>query len=460
MRKFYSTLGLALCMGVAVAAPTVKKANLISPSQISFDATKVYTPAKTMAKKPAKAPSFNDFCTNYAWVGLDGLDIQGKYDGYTMGDIVMYPAEKDGDVYIFGINTGSSAPVTGNLDLSVGILSIPSNQLLSQVEEDGETYELRFMHYEWVFSSDGTSATPEFRSAPMEGTIYAYEDGGYYIDFPFYDGFAVELQQAGQTIGYYCFFYGSSWQMREAELDSTGWTPAGTATVNDMWFDALVEYNSDQVVGQYTVPYETFDENPNLIRLVDPYGPNTPYADSNLSKVQGSILFNIEETEAVEVRRCYDALLGYAIGEDGEPDPNEPVYAQMANYSGLMLTDGAYYPGNMVGYYRYDGFDYDMIIEFLENRSVMVDNTITVNDPIWSMSWYLHEDTEGLFEPNDMGTPTITLNQGAGVNGINLDDSNAPVKYYNIQGVEIINPAKGQIVIKKQGSKTTKFIAQ
>lgn len=39
-------------------------------------------------------------------------------------------------------------------------------------------------------------------------------------------------------------------------------------------------------------------------------------------------------------------------------------------------------------------------------------------------------------------------------------DVNAPVEYYNLQGQKVVNPAAGQLVIKKQGSKVTKMIAQ
>ena len=36
-------------------------------------------------------------------------------------------------------------------------------------------------------------------------------------------------------------------------------------------------------------------------------------------------------------------------------------------------------------------------------------------------------------------------------------DANAPVEYYNLQGVKVANPENG-IFIKKQGTKTTKVI--
>lgn len=45
----------------------------------------------------------------------------------------------------------------------------------------------------------------------------------------------------------------------------------------------------------------------------------------------------------------------------------------------------------------------------------------------------------------------------AGVEGTIADDVNAPVKYYNLQGVEIANPENG-LFIKKQGAKATKVV--
>ena len=43
-----------------------------------------------------------------------------------------------------------------------------------------------------------------------------------------------------------------------------------------------------------------------------------------------------------------------------------------------------------------------------------------------------------------------------GIYGINAD-ANAPVEYYNLQGVKVENPSNG-IFIKKQGAKATKVV--
>ncbi len=48
-----------------------------------------------------------------------------------------------------------------------------------------------------------------------------------------------------------------------------------------------------------------------------------------------------------------------------------------------------------------------------------------------------------------------------GVNDVIVDNtSNSAVEYFNLQGVRVNNPAKGQLVIKRQGDKVSKIIAQ
>lgn len=51
------------------------------------------------------------------------------------------------------------------------------------------------------------------------------------------------------------------------------------------------------------------------------------------------------------------------------------------------------------------------------------------------------------------------LNTTGSVEGIvNDTDADAPVEYYNLQGVRVANPEAGQLVIKRQGSTVTKMI--
>lgn len=50
----------------------------------------------------------------------------------------------------------------------------------------------------------------------------------------------------------------------------------------------------------------------------------------------------------------------------------------------------------------------------------------------------------------------ITDEGDTGIDEINADD-NAPAEYFNLQGVRVANPVKGQIYIKRQGAKVTKI---
>jgi len=57
----------------------------------------------------------------------------------------------------------------------------------------------------------------------------------------------------------------------------------------------------------------------------------------------------------------------------------------------------------------------------------------------------------------DKGNQIITLEGLEGVDSIVVDDSNAPVEYFNLQGVRVAEPTTG-LYIRRQGSKTTKVI--
>lgn len=80
---------------------------------------------------------------------------------------------------------------------------------------------------------------------------------------------------------------------------------------------------------------------------------------------------------------------------------------------------------------------------------------------IFSMMKY---DNGDWWTTNSEGLTSIKLPEGfnfaAGVEGITADDSDAPVEYYNLQGMRVVNPAAGQVYIRRAGSKVTKEIAR
>lgn len=47
-----------------------------------------------------------------------------------------------------------------------------------------------------------------------------------------------------------------------------------------------------------------------------------------------------------------------------------------------------------------------------------------------------------------------------GIDNVNVDNTNAPVEYYNLQGMKVNTPAAGQIVIRRQGTEATKILVK
>lgn len=71
-----------------------------------------------------------------------------------------------------------------------------------------------------------------------------------------------------------------------------------------------------------------------------------------------------------------------------------------------------------------------------------------------SFSGFNFNTFDGLY-----GYLDLIMTNTAGVESIEFDE-NAPVKYFNLSGLPISNPQKGQIVIKRQGNKAVKMLAK
>ena len=80
------------------------------------------------------------------------------------------------------------------------------------------------------------------------------------------------------------------------------------------------------------------------------------------------------------------------------------------------------------------------------------------NNPTAKYGFAEGKDSQGNYIWKALGYE-ITLPDMSGVDEIAVD-ANAPVKYFNLQGVEIANPEAGAIVIKTQGGKATKMIVK
>lgn len=92
----------------------------------------------------------------------------------------------------------------------------------------------------------------------------------------------------------------------------------------------------------------------------------------------------------------------------------------------------------------------------------VADGKTTITVPNWNAFYYQFGTGEQYYFFPMINT-TIELDMelpynDAGVEAIAVDNSNAPVEYYNLQGIRVSNPEAGQLLIQRQGNKATKVV--
>lgn len=86
---------------------------------------------------------------------------------------------------------------------------------------------------------------------------------------------------------------------------------------------------------------------------------------------------------------------------------------------------------------------------FAENGDT---KTITYDD----LSWLLGDGQELGYFTNTK----ITFGGTGAINEVAVDNNNAPVEYFNLQGVRVNEPVAGQIVIRRQGNEVSKLLVK
>lgn len=234
------------------------------------------------------------------------------------------------------------------------------------------------------------------------------------------------------------------------KYNESEWTDCGTASLTDGWFRAL------DGVGKpaYDVVCKKHVSKPGHILLVDPYGKNSPYANDNAdSNTVGYIYLDVNNADCVLVRPFVNS--GFGLGDVyGTPDANCSVGC--TNWE--------------AGYLYFDGYTIDEVIEEFETYGDPI-STMTENGLVTIPNARIQCTEYGYLTPGQWlaeGGIPITMESQislpaaalAGVEGVINDTENAAKRYFNLQGLEIANPAAGELVIVKQGNKTTKTIVK
>lgn len=139
--------------------------------------------------------------------------------------------------------------------------------------------------------------------------------------------------------------------------------------------------------------------------------------------------------ETYGVADCGGAIISLVDGNDATCYPNVAIY-----YAGSAIYWGD--AQNSANNFTAAG-------SFAENGDT---KTLSYDE----LSWLLGNGQElGYFE-----NTTITFGGTGAINEVAVDNNNAPVEYFNLQGVRVNEPVAGQIVIRRQGNEVSKLLVK
>jgi hypothetical protein len=119
-----------------------------------------------------------------------------------------------------------------------------------------------------------------------------------------------------------------------------------------------------------------------------------------------------------------------------------------------------YYTDETTYYPFYASNDSQATTSFVVNGTTNVteDNNILIN--LESYYW-MNPDLGALLYCDNTIINLYEDEDNAGITNVIADDnSNAPVEYYNLQGVRVANPEAGQLVIRRQGKNVSKIVVR
>lgn len=358
----------------------------------------------------------DDMCAVYNWDNTDlggdlscrvtikkdgkvenGVIITGIWDKYEVKGTFVYNSDKDSYISI-------------------------ENQRVGFDPEKGEFLSFVHLTYEGQIDPE-----PLLLDNSMDGDLMTFEEYGI----------------VGETMdGKYIFTgtddlieYGyMAWLIRQGALPITTWEDAGTATLFDGGFFTPLPRFGIGFKEPVEVELEKSTETEGLYRLVKPW--NSYF------------------------RKEYDSYLEFDISD---PDcviiPTQPTGHVDEEYGAASVQ-------NFVGMYIASGFGkddaYAAITPGKEGEHICTydDKTKVITIPVnAAFTTFAKDDSYwNVGKAHGAADSYIVMPGSAGIDTVISEDSNAPVEYYNLQGIRIDNPSSGQLVIRRQGSDVKKII--
>ena len=456
MKKLYS---FALAAAVAISASAfdlnVKGLQLREASPVKSETShmKVVTSMKkvsdkidnSVAKAPQKAAPISEL------VGTWEFQLGDYYFQTSTGSslyVEFYASVVSGNQLFFEDPTNYELPFLGTYDETSGTITFTAMILGSTTQ-----YTIKQQPFEYNYT------TKDLDSKDVVGTYNATSQS---ISFPADNGIAWEAyndEACTDMAGYFSIYDLEGAVKSEGSVgggDDTGWIYIGEASFEDAWILPGFSFDRSDPAYVYNVPLQRSETDSNIYRLVDPYHAiGFPAIQGNSSKTVGYIMIDVTDPAHV------------VINANG-------VEAGFANSSAGITQ---LYCFNSLGMYAAQGYDPSFVVSVLGDEmpiTTFTDGVITLGyyDGIDGREYdanfgiqsaktggYQWQDNAG--NPIDMSGKIVFPEGWNGVNDVMTDNNaNAPVEYFNLQGVRVDNPAAGQLIIRKQGKEVSKVLVK
>lgn len=440
MMKSYAMLALGFTFCITASAASGNVVSVMTPyqtaqavSEMTIDNSQIVMKAEAN-KVASKLTSIDDIVGDYEWTFNNAFD-DDEFGGMQLCNLSISLSDEKNTVLISGYK---GLTWTATVDVAASTMTI-KKQFAFTAEDGADVYLTPFR---WDVDDKGNANS----FSEIDALVGTYEDG--VISFNRID--LIGLPNPSKKDSFYGPLLGYENIMTNipvAEIDMNEWNIIGDAEYSDGWIAPLYYEKPGEVF--YSVKVAQNKKDYNKVLLIDPYGANSPFAGVNLNKTAP----------------------GYIEMDKANPDV---VVCTPRLYSGYTDNkNGNYYNYNTEGYLYYlNGLSFDTILERLiandaesswydpTTKTIYIYNCIfgTESDKTGTYTW-IDGNQQPVVMESVIKLPSNWDDSGAGVEGITVDE-NAPVKYFNLQGVEVANPEAGQLVIKKQGSKAEKMIVR
>ena len=365
---------------------------------------------------PSLAPAqgtatIESVCANYRWdtLGPDGSDVSFN--------IAIKQDKTENGIVISGVF--SKYELKATFDPSTGEISIENQRVGFDAQNN------RFLSFEHHANEGDVDPAPLVLVDDGDGIPYAYEEYGVVAESMDSEYLTAEgMIEYGQ----FAFLY------RTGDLENTDWEEAGVATLFDGGFFTPLPRVGIGFKTPVEVVLEKSTTTENLYRLVKPW-------DSYFGKEMAQYLeFDISDPECVIIPT---QATGFVDEEYGA--------ASVQNFVGMYIAAGFGVEDAMAVISEDKKSEY--LCTYDDAKKVI---TMPVNSTFTTFAG--DENYWNVGRPYGASDSYIVMPGGSssGIVVVSTADDKAPVEYFNLQGIRVDKPASGQIVIRRQGGKTSK----